>query len=145
MLTYTLLVTDNSHQRTGTNLRLLLPSMCYLSSFFDSGFDNKSIERAIDLAESFTWEDLPTRDADTEDMTATGWIPRIKATVNTMAVVALVTYCAQYAFHIVKSRDLMYRAWYPFDWNVLPFYELVEISQVTFSLNKELSFFQRCC
>jgi len=27
-------------------------------------------------------------------------------------------------------------AWYPFDWTVSPFYELVNISQVTVSINK---------
>jgi len=88
---------------------------------------------------------MPTRDADAGHLTAAGWIPRIKVTVNTMAVVALVTYCAQCVFHVVKSRDLMYLAWYPFDWKVSPFYELVEISQVTFSPNNGLSFSRRRC
>jgi hypothetical protein len=31
----------------------------------------------MDLTDSFTWEDLPTRDADTGHLTAAGLIPRI--------------------------------------------------------------------
>jgi hypothetical protein len=34
----------------------------------------KIIERAMDVTDSFTWEDLPTRDADTGHLTAAGWI-----------------------------------------------------------------------
>ena len=34
-----------------------------------------SIERVLDLTDSFTWEDLPTRDVETGHLTAAGWIP----------------------------------------------------------------------
>jgi len=31
----------------------------------------------MDLRDSFTWEDLPTRDVDTGHLAAAGWIPHI--------------------------------------------------------------------
>jgi len=37
----------------------------------------------------------------------------------------------------VKSHETIFIAWYPFDWTVSPFYELVNISQVTISQCKK--------
>jgi len=34
---------------------------------------------------------------------------------------------------IVTDHERILTAWYPFDWTVSPFYELVNISQVTIS------------
>ena len=86
----------------------------------------------MDLTDSFTWEDLPTRDAETGHLTAAGWIP-LTMKYSTNATIALV------CFHIVQStirmatnHETVFRVWYPFDWTVSPFYELVNISQVTF-------------
>jgi hypothetical protein len=88
----------------------------------------------MDLTDSFTWEDLPTRDADTGHLTAAGWIPRImKYTARTATVLSLIHF-AQSAIRIVTNHETIVTTWYPFDWNISPFYELVNISQVTISL-----------
>ena len=100
-------------------------------------FRQRSIERTMDLTDSFTWEDLPTRDADTGHLTAAGWIPLIQKYTNRVAVVTLAFHCVQSTIRILKSQETMFIAWYPFDWTVSPFYELVNISQVTISQCKK--------
>jgi hypothetical protein len=87
----------------------------------------------MDLTDSFTWEELLTRDADTGHLTAAGWIPLTMKYGRNAAILC---------FHIVKSTiriltndETILIAWYPFDWTVSPFYELVNISQVTIYIN----------
>jgi hypothetical protein len=87
----------------------------------------------MDLTDSFTWEDLPTRDADTGHLTAAGWIPLIMKNTRIAAVALLSFHTVQSIIRIVTNHETVYRVWYPFDWNVSPFYELVNISQVTLS------------
>jgi hypothetical protein len=93
----------------------------------------------MDLTDSFTWEDLPTRDADTGHLTAAGWIP-LTVKYSKSATVALVCFhIVQSTIRIVKNHETMAFAWYPFDWTVSPFYELVNISQVTISKTETCS------
>jgi len=93
----------------------------------------RSIERAMDLTDSFTWEDLPTRDAHTGHLTAAGWIPLSMNYSVRVAIVGLCIHIVQSTVRMVKNHETMVAAWYPFDWTVSPFYELVNISQVTIS------------
>ena len=90
----------------------------------------RNIERVMDLTDSFTWEDLPTRDAETGHLTAAGWIPLIQTYTTRGAVVMTVYHNVQSLIRILPKHETMYTAWYPFDWTVSPFYELVNISQV---------------
>jgi len=91
----------------------------------------QSIERAMDLTDSFTWEDLPTRDADTGHSTAAGWIPLTMKYSRNAAIAILCFHTVQSTIRIVTNHETILIAWYPFDWTVSPFYELVNISQVT--------------
>jgi len=91
----------------------------------------KYIEVAMDLSDSFTWEVLPTRDADTGHLTASGWIPLIQMYTSRLVVVILAFHTIQSTVRIVKNHETVLIGWYPFDWTVSPFYELVNISQVT--------------
>jgi len=59
-------------------------------------FRLQSIERAMDLTDSFTWEDLPTRDADTGHLTAAGRIPLTTKYSKSGAIAVL-------CFHTVQS------------------------------------------
>jgi hypothetical protein len=90
----------------------------------------------MNLTESFTWEDLPTRDADTGHLTAAGWIPLIKKYTMQAALMMTVFHTVQSSIRIVTNHETMYAAWYPFDWTVSPFYELVIISQVKITIYK---------
>jgi hypothetical protein len=88
----------------------------------------------MDLTDSFTWEDLPTRDADSGHLTAAGWIPLIMMLNTRAAIVLLSCHAFLTTIRIVTNHETVFIVWYPFDWNVSPFYELVNISQVTISI-----------
>jgi len=94
-------------------------------------WQQKGIEFAMDLTDSFMWEDLPTRDAETGHLTAAGWIPLIPKFAIRIACSILAFHCVQSTIRIVKNHETILVAWYSFDWTVSPFYELVNISQVT--------------
>jgi hypothetical protein len=85
----------------------------------------------MDLTDSFTWEDLPTRRAVTGHLTAAGWIRLIKFLSMRVSVGIITFHFIQSAVRIVTNHETIIIAWYPFDWTVSPFYELVNISQVT--------------
>jgi hypothetical protein len=86
----------------------------------------------MDLTDNFTWEDLPTRDADTGNLTAAGWIPLIKMFSTRAAIMLLSCHAFLTTIRILANHETVLIAWYPFDWNISPFYELVNISQVNF-------------
>jgi hypothetical protein len=118
---------------------LLLPFDCFTTFnkpqitvwFLCLRMRQQSIESAMDLAESFTWEDLPTRDADGGHLTAAGWIPlTMKYSINA-AIASICFHTVQSTIRIVTNHETQFNVWYPFDWTVSPFYELVNISQVT--------------
>jgi hypothetical protein len=89
----------------------------------------------MDLTDSFTWEDLPTRDAETGHLTAAGWIPRINMFSMRAAIPLICFHFVQSTVRIVTNHETLFIAWYPFDWTVSPFYELVNISQVMLSID----------
>jgi hypothetical protein len=95
----------------------------------------KSIERVMDLTDIFTWEDLPTRNADTGHLTPAGWIPLTVKYGTNAAIAILCFHTVQSTIRIVTNHETILIAWYPFNWTVSPFYELVNISQVTVSIN----------
>jgi hypothetical protein len=87
----------------------------------------------MDLTDSFTWEDLPTRDAHTGHLTAAGWIPLTMKYSRNAVIVTFCFHTVQSTIRIVTNHETLLPVWYPFDWTVSPFYELVNISQVTIS------------
>jgi hypothetical protein len=87
----------------------------------------------MDLTDSFTWEDLPTRDADSGHLTAAGWIPRILKYSGLAGTVATLIHLVQSTIRIVMNHETVFNVWYPFDWTISPYYEMVNISQVTIS------------
>jgi hypothetical protein len=85
----------------------------------------------MDLTDSFTWEGLPTRDADTGHLKAAGWIPLTMKYSKNAFIGILCFHIVQSTVRIVTNHETILMVWYPFDWTVSPFYELVNISQVT--------------
>ena len=100
----------------------------------------QSIEHVIGLTDSFTWEDLPTRDADTGCLTAAGWFPRILKYVRRAGTAVFLIHIVQSTIRIVTNHETIFIVWYPFDWTISPFYELVNTSQVTISLYQRRQF-----
>ena len=99
-------------------------------------FRHRSIERVMDLTDSFTWEDQPTRDADTGHLTAAGWIPLTLKYSRNAVIAILCFHSVQSTIRVVTNHETILIVWYPFDWTVSPFYELVNIAQVTISKTK---------
>jgi hypothetical protein len=85
----------------------------------------------MDLTDSFTWEDLPTRDADTGHLTAAGWIRLTMKYSRNFAIASFCFHAVQLTIRILTNHETILNVWYPFDWTVSPYYELVNISQVT--------------
>jgi hypothetical protein len=97
---------------------------------FGFRFRKRDIEHLINLTDSFTWEELPTRDPNTGSLTQTGYIP-ITQTIATYAPsLVYVIHMAQSAVRIVTSRDMVFPAWLPFDASVSPIYETANLVQV---------------
>jgi len=88
----------------------------------------------MDLTDSFTWEDQPTRDAETGHLTAAGWIPLTTKYSKIGAIAIFCIHIVQSTIRILTNHETLLIVWYPFDWTVSPFYELVNISQVTIFL-----------
>jgi len=76
---------------------------------------------------------MPSRDADTGHLTAAGWIPIINVFSMRAAIAIILFHFGQSTIRIVTNHETLFIVWYPFDWTVSPFYELVNISQVTIS------------
>jgi hypothetical protein len=89
----------------------------------------------MDITDSFMWEDLPTTDADSGHLTAARWIPLILKYGRGAAIAFVCFHTVQSTIRIVTNHETVLIVWYPFDWTVSPYYELVNISQVTFIIN----------
>jgi hypothetical protein len=87
-------------------------------------------ERLLSLTECFTWEDLPTRDPHTGHLTLAGWIPHVQKIAKYGFIFTGVYHLGQSGVRMYASHELMYRAWYPFDTDSSPGFELAILSQV---------------
>jgi hypothetical protein len=63
-------------------------------------------------------------------LTAAGWIPLIKTYTTRAAIAVSVFHFGQSTLRILTNHETVFIVWYPFDWTLSPFYELVNISQV---------------
>jgi hypothetical protein len=87
-------------------------------------------EKLLRLTESFTWEDLPTRDPHTGYRTLVGWIPHLQKVMKYGFASTASYHLVQSGIRIYVSHELMYSAWYPFDTASSPVFELTILMQV---------------
>ena len=86
------------------------------------------------MTDSFTWEELPTRDPDTGHLTNAGYIPifqKVAAYIITFSVIYHTVYSTVF---IALDHDMLFTHWYPFDASVSPIYETALLTQVMFLL-----------
>ena len=101
---------------------------------FPYSYRKRDIELLLRMTDSFTWEELPTRDPDTGYLTKAGYIP-IMQNVAAFLVTLVTTYHAvQSAVRIALNHDMFFTNWYPFDASVSPIYEIANLTQVIFIL-----------
>ena len=99
-------------------------------------YRKRDIEQLLMLTDSFTWEELPTRDPETGYLTKAGYIPNIQDLTKNMIVWVIVFNAAQLTGRIVMNHDMAFASWYPFDVSVSPLYEIANFTQVI--LNQQL-------
>jgi hypothetical protein len=86
------------------------------------------------LTDSFTWEELPTRDPETGYVTNAGYIPATQKIAKRVPVLLLTFHLTQSAVRIVTGHDVVFPAWLPVDASLSTIYEIVISVQVTKSV-----------
>jgi hypothetical protein len=90
----------------------------------------RNIERLLSLTDSFTWEELPTRDPDTGYLTKAGYIPIIQRLTKYSSADMFGFRTAQSTVRIVLNHDMILTSWFPFDTSASPVYEAMNVIQV---------------
>ena len=93
-------------------------------------YRKRDIELLLRLTDSFTWEELPTRDPDTGYLTKAGYIPIIQHLTKYGFWVGMLFHFTQSAVRIVISRELVISSWFPFDISATSVYICANIIQV---------------
>jgi len=99
-------------------------------------YRKRDIELLLRLTDSFTWEELSTREPDTGYLTKAGYIPIIQDLTKNMTVWIIVFNATQITVRSVMNHDMAFASWYPFDVSVSPMYEIANFTQVM--SNKQL-------
>jgi len=82
------------------------------------------------MTDSFTWEELPTRDPDTGYLTKARFTPIIQDLTKYMFWFTILVHFIQSTVRIVMNRELILISWFPFDISATSVYIFVNISQV---------------
>ena len=67
----------------------------------------------MDLTESFTWEDMPTTDADTGQLTAAGWIPMINVFSMSAIILDAMFHFVQSTIRMLTNHETIFITGYP--------------------------------
>jgi hypothetical protein len=97
-------------------------------------YRKRDIEHLLSLTDSFTWEELPTRDPDTGYLTKAAYIPIIQRLTNYLVWFVIVFHTIQSTFRIVFYQEMIFTSWFPFDTSSIPAYVLASIIQVGYTV-----------
>jgi hypothetical protein len=109
-----------------------------IDTFSHYSYRRRDIELLLALTDSFTWEELPTRDPETGNITNAGYIPIIQSRTKNIASFALLFHGIQSAVRIVISHEMIFPVWFPIDASRSPLYEIINFMQVMFTLLSDL-------
>jgi hypothetical protein len=82
------------------------------------------------LTASFTWEELPTRDPDTGNLTKAGYIPMIQSLTKYTAGFLISFHIVQTTVRMLFNHEMVLTSWVPFDISEAPVYAFANIVQV---------------
>ena len=99
-------------------------------------YRKRDTEQLLVLTNSFTWEELPTRNPDNGHLTKAGYIPIIQDLSKYMTVFMMAFNITQSTVHMVMNHDMVFTSSYPFDVSDSPMYEIANFTQVI--LNEQL-------
>ena len=97
-------------------------------------YRKRDIELLLRLTDSFSWEELPTRDPDTGYLTKAGYIPIIQRLTIYAFWVAVFFHFIQSTVRIVISREFVVTSWFPFDISATSIYICANVIQVQFTV-----------
>ena len=93
-------------------------------------YHKRGVQQLLSLTDSFTWEELPTRDPDTGHLTKAGYIQTIQRLTKYSAAFVTSFYFIQSAVRIVSNHELIYTSWFPFDISATPVFVFANLTQV---------------
>jgi hypothetical protein len=105
---------------------------------FCYSYRKRDLERLLSLTDSFTWEELPTRDPNTGYTTRAAYVPKILSLARYYPALVLLIHFPQSIVRMVTRREMMITKWYPFDSSLSPMYELVNLTQVNVNLHNNI-------
>lgn len=109
------------------NLKLMI-LLINVSSLYS--YHKRDIEYLFTLTDSFTWEELPTRDPDTGHLTKAGYIPVIQRLTNYAVLFGTIFYFMQSTVRMVSKHEMIFSSWFPFDLSVTTVYVIANTMQV---------------
>ena len=104
--------------------------LCLINNFSHYSFRKRDIEHLLTLTDSFMWEELPTREPDTGNLTTAGYIPRIQNLTKYTALLSSAGHIIQSTVRIIRSHETIYPLWFPVDTSQSPTYEIINVMQV---------------
>ena len=112
------------------NLKYTFSLLSEHNVHYPYSYRKRDIELLLRLTDSFTWEDLPTRDPDTGYLTKAGYIPIIQRLTKYGFWFTLLLHFTQSTVRIVFSREMILIPWFAFDVSATSVYICANIIQV---------------
>jgi len=104
--------------------------LCLTKFFSHYSYRKRDIEHLLTLTDSFTWEELPTRDPDTGYLTTAGYIPRIQSLTKYTVLLSSALHITQCTVRIITNHETIFPLWFPMDASRSPTYEIINVMQV---------------
>ena len=104
--------------------------LCLINNFSHYSCRKRHIKHLLTLTDSFTWEELPTKDPDTEYLTNAGFLTRIQSLTKYTVLFSSAIHITQRTVHIITSHETIYPLWLPIDISRSPIYEIINVMQV---------------
>ena len=98
--------------------------------YYPYSYRKRDIELLFRLTDSFTWEELPTRDPDTGYLTKAGYIPIIQRLAEYAFWFIVSFHFIQSTVRMVISREMFLTSWFPFDTSATSVYICANVIQV---------------
>jgi hypothetical protein len=110
--------------------------LCLIRNLSHYSYRKREIENLLTLTDSFTWEEMPTRDPDTGNITNAGYISIIQSRTKNLVYLGSTFHGIQCAVRIVMSHEIIFPIWFPIDASRSPLYEIINFMQVMFILQR---------
>jgi len=104
--------------------------LCLNKQIFLYSYRKRDIEHLLTLTDSFTWEELPTRDPDTGYLTTAGYIKRIQNVTKYLVLFSSAGHFIQSTVRIITNHETIFPLWFPMDASRSPIFEIINVTQV---------------